>query len=151
MHARNLTLAFALGAPFACVLAQSSEILTLTAECTTEGTGANGEQYACDSAPATISALRGFVFSIDTVSVEETSGGGAEHSCHIGWQDWVQVNPVSPTTQPRTMTLRAHAKSPQGLLAGRGWAKCKATALLSRYFPPRDPAQPRSASPQATP
>ncbi|MET1116163.1 MAG: hypothetical protein ABWY08_14595 [Comamonas sp.] len=133
MNARNLTIAFALVAP-CCVLAQSSEIKTISAECTTEPTGISGERYNCDSDVSVLRAPEGFVFAVDTASASETSGAGSEHSCNLGWDDWVEVIPGTQITQPRKMTLSAHARGPSGHLAGRGWAKCKYTVMLSRYL-----------------
>jgi len=132
MNARNLTLAFALVAP-GYALAQAPELQTITAECTTEATGINGVRHNCDSDVSTLRAPDGFVFAVNTASAAETSGAGSEHSCNLGWEDWVEVIPGTQITQPRKMTLYAHARGPGGHLSGRGWAKCRYTVLLSRY------------------
>lgn len=120
----------------ALILANSpatAQMMNITAECTTDETGGSGVRHDCDSAPSTGSAPDGYVFSQNQALVTKSSGNGDESDCNFGWSDFVEVVPGSGLTQPRTFTLSAHARSPSGHWAGRGWANCSATLRLAKY------------------
>jgi hypothetical protein len=70
----------------------------------------------------------GFVLSQNSLSGGLISGNGSEQECHVDWSQMTEVLPG--ITQPRRLTLRAHALSPKGHFAGRGWATCKYTVSL---------------------
>jgi hypothetical protein len=108
---------------------------TLSAECTTDATGGDGVRHDCDSQPSTLTAPAGFVFIQNGLTGGETSGNGDEHECRNGWSNFVEVLPGSGITQPRTFSLRAHARSPSGHWSGRGWSVCTYTLTLTQYQP----------------
>lgn len=125
-----LTLAVCLS--FGSSLANAQQ-MTITAECTTDETGGDGVRHDCNSEPSTGTAPDGFVFNQNQAVVSKTSGTGDEHSCNFGWSDFTEVLPGTGITQPKTFTLSAHARSPSGHWAGRGWAKCTAILGLAEY------------------
>ena len=111
--------------------AQSTQ--EIAAECTTDATGGDGVRHGCDSEVTRINAPAGHVFAEKTLQGGETSGNGSEHECRQGWDEYVEVIPGTKIMQPRVITLQAHARSPKGHFAGRGWAKCKYTVEISKY------------------
>lgn len=117
----------------ASVAAQAPEPQTVTAECTTKETGADGKRHGCDSAWAELRAPEGFVFAEKSLTGGEWSGAGSEHNCLLRWDEYVEIIPGSAIEQPRVLRLAAHARSPKGHLSGRGWSKCKYTVKLSKY------------------
>lgn len=102
--------------------------MTLTAQCTTDATGGDGVRHGCDSENQTLQAPDGFVLSQNSLSGGLISGNGSEQECHVGWAEMAEILPG--ITQPRRLTLRAHARSPKGHFAGRGWATCRYTVTL---------------------
>lgn len=104
------------------------QTVSVSAQCTTDKTGGDGVRHACDSERQTTTAPAGYVLAKETVSGGLTSGNGSEQECHVGWADPIDVIPGVP--QPRTITLVAHARSPKGHWAGRGWATCKFTVNM---------------------
>lgn len=133
MNVRYITMALAIFAAAPAAQAQTPAPQTITAECTTKETGADGARHGCDSQVSRLTAPDGFVYAVNTAAGGETSGAGSEHSCSLGWADWVEIIPGSEIKQPRTVTLSSHARGPKGHLSGRGWAKCSYTIKLSKY------------------
>ena len=119
-------------------LAASQATQSVAAQCTTDSTGLNGVRHDCDSAPTVITAPAGFVFIKDGpkgLSGGKTSGNGSEHECRYEWSDLVEVVPGTGITQPRTFSLRAHARSPHGHSSGRGWVACQYQLTLTAFQP----------------
>lgn len=105
----------------------------ISAECTTDSTGGNGVRHDCDSTPSVVTAPDGFVFIQNGLSGGKTSGAGDEHDCRFSWSNYVEVIPGTGITQPRTFTLQAHARSPSGHWAGRGWVNCEFQLAVTSY------------------
>ena len=100
----------------------------IVAECTTDGTSTTGARHSCDSQTSRITAPDGYVLSEKTLKGGVVKSNGSENECRVGWADYVDVIPG--VTQPRTITLQAHARSPKGHSSGRGWATCKYTVEM---------------------
>lgn len=113
---------------YAATAQTNPTILTATAQCTTNATGADGKRHGCDSEIQTVRAPDGFVLSQNTLAGGLISGSGSEQECHVTWSEMIDVIPG--VAQPRVFTLRAHARSPKGHFAGRGWATCKYSVVL---------------------
>ena len=110
-----------------------AEQMTITAECVTDPTEADGIRHACDSNPSIGKAPPGFVFNQNQMSVSVSSNATGEHYCRSGWTNFVEVLPGSGITQPTTFALSAHALGPSGHWAGPGWVKCTALLGLAKY------------------
>lgn len=102
-----------------------AEAQEIVAQCKTEGTEASGVRHACDSQVNLITDPNGYVFAEKSLKGGLIEKNGSEYNCRVGWADYVDV--VPGITQPRTITLQAHARSPKGHSSGRGWATCKYT------------------------
>ena len=100
----------------------------IVAECTTRPTGPDGVIHICNSQVSRLTAPGGYVLSEKTLKGGLVESNGSENECRVGWADYVDVIPG--VTQPRTITLQAHAKNPKGYLVGRGWTKCKYTVEM---------------------
>lgn len=109
----------------------SPDVATLSAvsQCTTDGTGGDGVRHACDSEVQTVTSPDGYVLAQNSLSGGLTSGNGSEQECHVSWTNFVEVIPN--VTQPKTLKVRAHSRSPKGHWSGRGWAICKYTVILA--------------------
>ncbi|MBY3104509.1 hypothetical protein HFO68_08075 [Rhizobium laguerreae] len=103
--------------------------LTATAQCTTDATGGDGVRHGCDSEIQTLQAPDSFVLAQNSLVGGLISGNGSEQECHIEWSQQTEILPG--IAQPRRLTLRAHARSPKGHFAGRGWATCKYSVTLA--------------------
>jgi|GEM_PF-5727834 len=103
-----------------------SGLVTLKANCTTSPTGGDGRRHACDSPWQEYKAPGDFVIAERGLTVRETSGNGSEHGCPHHFDGYVEVIPGTGIKQPTIFRLRAHARSPKGHWAGRGWAFCEA-------------------------
>lgn len=95
------------------------------AECTTAATGCDGSRESCASGWTTNSVPEGYVYAKDRLEKTFESANGSEHYCEHKWEDFVEVIPGTGIEQPRTLKIRARARSPRGNCAGRGWAKCR--------------------------
>lgn len=106
----------------------AAQTVTATAQCKTKGTELDGRRHACHSQAQTVTAPAGYVLAKETASGGLTSKNGSEYGCLVDWADPVDVIPGVP--QPRTITLVAHARSPEGHATGAGWAECKYTVNM---------------------
>jgi hypothetical protein len=113
--------------------AVAAQVQTISAQCTTDATGADGKRHACDSEVQKFTAPENHVFAVNTLKGGLTKSNGSEKSCSVGWDDLVEVIEGTDIKQPRTISLRAHARSPNGHASGRGWATCVYSAKLTKY------------------
>lgn len=100
----------------------------VTASCSTGPTSLSGERDNCDEDGSTFTAPPGLYLSQNNVSGGSTGGAGSEHSCSFRFGDWVELMPE--VTQPRSVTVHAHARSHGGHGSPRGWSNCKYTFKL---------------------
>ncbi|MCF7697636.1 hypothetical protein KPG66_16840 [Mycetohabitans sp. B2] len=100
----------------------------IVAECRTQGTSLPGAVGGCDSQVSRLTAPEGYALLRESLKGGLVEKNGSENDCRIGWADYVDVIPG--VTQPRTITLQAHARSPKGHGFGRGWTKCKYTVEM---------------------
>ncbi len=100
----------------------------IVAECETKPTGGDGVRHNCDSQVSRITVPNGYVLAEKSLKGGFISEAGSSNECRVGWEDYVDI--VPGITQPRTITLQAHAKGPKGHWAGRGWTKCKYTVEM---------------------
>jgi len=130
---RKTSLALFVTGSLVCSFAFGATMQEIAAECTSKATGGDGTRNSCDSAVTRITAPDNHVFAEKTLAGGETSGSGSEHECRLKWEDYIEVIPGTKITQPRTVTLQAHARSPRGHFTGRGWAKCRYTVEVTKY------------------
>lgn len=110
--------------------------ISLSAECTTDGTKWDGSRNDCKSSkPSCYDAPAGFVIVEKSVSPVCTSCNGSQNSCDISFSNQVEVVAGTGITQPRQVCLTATATSPGGMANAnaRGWSKCVASAKLTSY------------------
>lgn len=124
-----LLCAFAVFAGFA----QAQDVQTIAAQCTTDGTGADGVRHGCTSKTTELKAPEGFVFVERSLQGGKDSANGSEHSCHLDWSEYVEVVPGTGIEQPRIVTLYGKARSPKGHASGRGWVGCTYTVKLQKF------------------
>lgn len=103
------------------------------AECTTKATGGDGARSGCDSAWSTHKVPSGYAYVEDKLEKGFTSKNGSEKRCDHAWTDEVEIVKGTGITQPTTLKVRAHARSPRGHFAGRGWAKCYFKGVYVKY------------------
>ncbi|MER9623299.1 hypothetical protein NKI98_17955 [Mesorhizobium sp. M0222] len=134
MQISDLNALFAVAALFSFCTAAVAEdkkpasgLVTLKANCTTDATGGDGRRKACDSAWQEYQTPGDFVIAEISKTVRETSANGSEHECLSHFDKYVEVIPGTGIKQPTVFRLRAHARSPKGHWAGRGWEYCEAT------------------------
>lgn len=120
--------------------AQEPVVQTLTAECTTGGTGADGARKTCESQAQTVRAPAGHVFSAMTMQKIEVDRMGSGPGCdwHIQWGDYVEI--VPGVSLPSSLTVKVRARSPAlwgGILrkgvGARGRIKCRYEVVLGKY------------------
>lgn len=110
--------------------------ISLSAECTTDGTNWDGSRNDCKSAkPSCYDAPAGFVIVEKSVSPTCTSCNGSQNACDITFSNQVEVVSGTGITQPRQVCLTASATSPGGMgnANARGWSKCTASGKLTSY------------------
>ena len=110
--------------------------ISLSAECTTDGTEWDGSRNDCRSSQASCyDAPAGFVIVEKSVSPTCTSCNGSKNACEITFLNQVEVIPETGIMQPRKVCLTASATSPGGMANAnaRGWSKCVASAKLTSY------------------
>ena len=106
---------------------------TITSECTTKETGADGVRHNCHANPTVLTAPNGYVFAEKSAKGGYSSKAGSENECKLSFSEYVEILPGSEIQQPRKVSLKAYALSPKGRLKGRGWSKCSYEIKLSKY------------------
>jgi hypothetical protein len=115
-------------------VATFAQVQEITAECTTRGTEISGKRNSCYSDPITkITAPKDHVFAERTLQGGLVRQAGSERRCIVGWDNYIEIIPGTGITQPTTITLQAHARSPRGYDGRRGWAACKYSVRMSKY------------------
>ena len=104
--------------------AQEKQNFSYTTECTSKGTELSGKRKKCYSAWSTNTLPSGFVFNKDLLKYRYTSKNGSENRCEFEWADYVEIVPGTDIKMPRTLKIRAYARSPKHDRGARGWSKC---------------------------
>ncbi len=115
------------------VLAQEVIEFDYRAECTTEATGGDGVRHSCRSEWSTHTVPSGYVYIENKLEKGTTSDAGSENYCEHEFSDLVEVVSGTGITQPRTLKVRAVARSPKGHFTGRGWSKCYFRGVYVKY------------------
>lgn len=101
-----------------------ADILEFRTNCTTKATGCDGTRSSCYSNPQEHTVPSGYVLVEKSLDVIHESRNGSAYSCDVSFRDWIEVVPGTGIKQPTTIWMRAHARSPKGHCAGRGWMHC---------------------------
>jgi hypothetical protein len=115
--------------------AQSSLERVISANCATLQTAADGSRPACDSKHVVLHASADHAFAQNSLQGGEVEGEGSEHECRFGWDNFVEVIPKSGITQPTTLWIQAHARSPTGI-GLRGRSTCSFSVKQFSYRSP---------------
>jgi len=106
---------------------------SLASEVTTKGTNLNGTRESADSEWSKVTVPEGFVIVEKKTKVHELSAAGSEHDCEVKYEDYVEVIAGTGITQPRTILVKTHARSPKNEHGARGWMKVKVEYEAVRY------------------
>ncbi|RAS89617.1 alkaline protease [Priestia endophytica] len=70
-----------------------------------------------------VTAPEGFVINKEKVVVEALVEMGSENTYEREWLDYVEIIPGTGIELPRTMSVRAHARSSKGHRGGKGHSR----------------------------
>jgi predicted NodU family carbamoyl transferase len=92
----------------------------LIAEVETDVTSVTGVRDSKWSNWSKVTAPEGFVINKEKVKVEALTEMGSENSYEQEWVDLVEIIPGTGIELPRTLNVRAFARSSKGHRAGKG-------------------------------
>ena len=89
----------------------TANLLEFTSQCTTKATDYRGRRNSCESSTQKFTAPSGWVLNQMSLEKVFLAKNGSEYSCHHSWADWTEVIPGTGIIQPRTLIMRANARS----------------------------------------
>ncbi|GEM_PF-6145220 len=116
------------------VEANESQKFSYSISCKTRSTKWDGKRYGCYSDWSTHKVPSNFVFDDKSLKWRYTSKRGSTNRCEYKWSDYVELVPGTGLRVPRTLQIRAHARSPKGKFGvGSGWSNCLYTGRYVKW------------------